>query len=151
MSRLGQIDILLELIDLSHDVMADLRQQLAYYRASVYKNETAGQIRAGTDNLRMIVALMGDEMLIEPFSDHDAEAKAGVAHYVPGECSFSSRLTRLLASLDDHLQVFAGRIKSHAGPSIVAGDLTSIIVKNRQRLLEICPHGSRKRAFFQAI
>ena len=44
MSRYDRRDIMMELIELSRDLKTEIMQQLNYYRASVYKNETAAVV-----------------------------------------------------------------------------------------------------------
>ena len=51
MSRLRHLDILVELIELCHERMSEVRQQLIYYRASVYKQETSTQIAGKVEQL----------------------------------------------------------------------------------------------------
>lgn len=147
MARLRHVEICVELSDLCHDVMNEIRQQLAYYRASVYKDETAGVIRDKVEQLRLIAGLMADQLVLEPLHDYDAMAQAGVMNYVPGECSFSRRVTGLLASLDEQLSATIRRA-ANKGPG---DDITKSIHRHKRELLKACRHGSRHWSFFQSI
>src|SRR5690606_18415694 len=139
MSRLRQSDIVCELIELCHDVMSEIRQQLLYYRASVYKDETASLITSKVEQLRMIASLFGDEIALEPHRDYDAMKKAGVAAYVPGECSFSNRLTCLLSGLEAQLD----RLGRAAGqPASGSQEVCENVQKQKNQIMAICRHGS---------
>ncbi len=148
MPRLRHADILIELSELCHEIMNDIRQQLVYYRASVYKDETSRMIKQKIDQLRLVVGLFCDDILKEPFRDHDAMAEAGVMNYIPGECSFSTRVTCLLAALQEPLSEFSR-------PSVTRFDenqkFTLNVQKYRTELLSICRHGSRQWTFFRSM
>ena len=147
MSRLRQSDIVSELVELCHDVMSEIRQQLLYYRASVYKDETASIINNKVEQLRMIAVLFGDELAQEPMRDYDAMKKAGAAAYVPGECSFSNRLSCLLTGLNEQLE----RLGRGAGQTVCSGEFTDNVQKQKDQIIAICRHGSRQWAFFRAL
>ena len=151
MSRFSHIDILVELVDLSHEVMAEISHELQYYQASVYKNETAERINIRIAQLRLIADVIGNANLKEPFADHDAMAAAGVMHYVPGQCSFSVRVTRLLKSLDEQLQAISQGLNTSRDEITGIRDLPRKVQDNRRELLSLCRHGSRQQVFFQAI
>jgi hypothetical protein len=155
MSRFRHTDILVELIDLSHDRMNEIRSQLGYYRASVYKHETANQIEERIDHLRFISTLFGDDAVTEAFDDFDAVKLANLGasgmDYVPGDCSFSRRVTMLLATLDRDL----GRLQratfnqEHLHETAVA--FTEGVKKARNQILALCRAGSRQWSFFSAL
>lgn len=153
MSRLRHVDILVELIDLCRERMDEVRQQLVYYRASVYKGETAGVIGGQIDQLKVLGDLFGDEALLEAFSDFEAMAKAGAMLPVPGECSLSKRVTHLLATLDHHLGRVGQAVANKAHETATGDDpaFADAVRKHRDQLLALCRHGSRQWAFFQAL
>jgi len=148
MSILRQADILVEMKDLALDILADIRQQLAYYKVSVYKDETSTNITIKVEQLRMIVGLMGKPDLMEPLLDYDAMKEAGVLNYVPGECSFSQRVTCLLQSLTEHLDIINPRSSVE---NIPTKEISKSIKRHRRQLLALCRHGSRQWSFFQSI
>ena len=152
MSRLRHTDIIVELIDLCQERMTDVRQQLVYYRASVYKGETAAQIGDTLTQLRLVATLLGDEMLAEAFIDYDAMAKAGVMSVAPGECSFSMRVTTLLFALEGQL----ARLTRQGTPRNAVpqeGDviLAEAVRERRSELLALCRQGTRQWAFFESL
>jgi hypothetical protein len=151
MSRLRHTDIIVELIDLCQERMTEIRQQLVYYRASVYKGETAAQIGETLTQLRLVATLLGDEMLVEAFGDYDAMAKAGVLSVAPGECSFSMRVTTLLFALEGPL-VRLARQGTPRAPA-VEGDtqLAQAVRERRHELLALCRQGTRQWAFFESV
>lgn len=150
MSKFRHTDILLEMIELCQERMTELRQQLGYYRASVYKAEMSGQIASNIERLRMVAEIFGDVMVQEAFKDYEAMASMGIAGYIPGECSLSQRVTSLLASLETQLARLQFAIASRALP-LSQEDLQSAVEKKRDQLLALCRHGSRQWAFFQSL
>lgn len=155
MSRFRPSDILLELIDLSGERMDELRQQLVYYRASVYKDETSSQIHEKIEQLRLICGFLGDDTIQESFKDYEVMATLGVMNYVPGECSFSRRVTTLLANLGDALMKLGKKVASRdVAPTnevTVTDDLAKAVREHRNALLALCRHGSRQWTFFQSL
>jgi hypothetical protein len=151
MSRFRHTDIIVELIDLCQERMTEIRQQLVYYRASVYKGETAAQIGDTVTQLRLVATLLGDEMLAEAFIDYDAMAKAGVMSVAPGECSFSMRITTLLFALEGQLL----RLERQGTPRAPANDvdlqLAQAVRERRHELLALCRQGTRQWAFFESV
>jgi hypothetical protein len=151
MSRFSHIDILVELVDLSREVMAEISHELQYYQASVYKTETADRINLRIAQLRLVAEVIGGTNLQEPFADHDAMAAAGVMNYVPGQCSFSVRVTRLMKSLDEQLQSISRRLATSRDEIAGIADLPRKVQDRRRELLSLCRHGSRQQVFFQTI
>ncbi|MGE0174269.1 MAG: hypothetical protein AB7T49_15840 [Oligoflexales bacterium] len=149
MSRTSQVDILVELIELSREVMADIIHQLNYYRASVYKAETAQAIKDRISNLRLIVSLIDNDFLIEPFHDYDATVSNGNIKAVPGECIFSGRVTSLVNSLAEHLERYAAPEQSKK--SLNNKSFANEVHKHRRQILSLCRHGSRQWSFFSSI
>ncbi len=99
------LDVIIELGELCRDLISEARYQLNYYRASVYKNETARHITNRVEKLRLVARLMHDEVLLEAFRDHDAERELGLAACAPGECSFSTRTGRLFKTIEKHAEL----------------------------------------------
>lgn len=151
MSRFRHTDVIVELIELCHDRMDEIRQQMSYYRASVYKDEAAGAVDGIIVQVRLIAGILNDELLKESFKDFDAVAKRGIQNYIPGECSFSQRVSMLLASMDDHLRrIHFANFSTH-GDKVFALEFAKNLRKHRSELLRICRQGTRHWTFFQAI
>ncbi len=150
MMHFNQLDLVIELSELCRDIVSEVRHQLNYYRASVYKHETSRHISHRIEKLRLVAKLMNDEVLLEGFRDHDAEREMGVAAYVPGECSFSTRTTRLLQCIEKHCEIIIDQA-NHRQLNHVSKSLARDVQKHRRELLQICKHGSRQWAFFQAF
>ena len=151
MSRFRHTDVIIELIELCHERMDEIRQQLSYYRASVYKDEAAAGIDSIIGQLRLIAGILADDLLREAFKDFDAVARRGIENYVPGECSFSRRVTMLLSSMDEHLRRIHVANFSSQGDKNYAQEFAKNLRKHRSDLLRICRYGTRHWAFFQAI
>ncbi len=148
MSRLRHADILVELKELALDMIADIRQQLSYYRVSVYKDETSDKILNKIEQLRIVANLFGNDDMVEPMRDYDAMADAGVMNYIPGECSFSQRVSCLTTSLTKQLDVINPRSSVENLPN---REIARTIQKHRRQLLAFCRHGSRQWSFFQSL
>lgn len=151
MSRLRQQDIVVELIELCVDIMDELRQQLVYFRASVYKDETANVIRRKVEQLRLLATIVGDDGMKEALRDHDAMAVAGAMQVAPGECTFSTRITRLLQSLSQQCESMRSQLSQRDNRALGATELARTVQHHRRELLAICRHGSRQWAFFQSV
>ena len=151
MSRLVQQDIVAELIELCDEVMNEIRQQLMYFRASVYKDETAGNVRRKIDQLRFIARIVDDEGMSDSLRDHDAMAIAGAMQVAPGECSFTTRTTQLLQELTQHCDGLRRQLSQRDSRALGATELARTVQNHRRELLAICRHGSRQWAFFQSI
>jgi hypothetical protein len=151
MSRFRQTDILIEMIELCQERMQEVRQQLSYYRASVYKAEMAGQIDEQIAELSVVGSLFRDEMLTEAFTDFDAMAKAGAMTTLPGECSFSKRVSILLAAVEGHLARLNTQAPTAAAVPADEVDFTNAVRLHRTQLLALCRQGSRQWTFFQAL
>jgi hypothetical protein len=154
MSGFRHADIFVELNELCHDLMNDIRQQLAYYRVSVYKTETGAIITKKIEQLRLVTSLFADPELSEPIKDYDAMVAAGISAYVPGECSLSNRVTCLLQSLEGHLEQFTSQLRTGTPETlqlVPPRELAKSVQKHRRQLLALCRHGSRQWAFFQSL
>ena len=151
MSRFRHTDILVELIELCQERMAEIRQQLTYYRASVYKGETGDHVLSRIEHLRLVTGLFGDDLVREAFKDFDAMSKAGALNYIPGECSFSKRVGMLLSTLEENLGRLNDGNRGGSSGEPPAQEFTAHVKKHRQELLAICPQGSRQWSFFQAL
>ena len=95
MPKICHLDVVTELQELCGDIIGSIQHELRYYRASVYKQETAKHINRRVEQLRFIIDLVNDDQVSETIRDFDAEAAAGGMHYVPGECPFFGRVTAL--------------------------------------------------------
>ncbi len=149
MIRDRRLDILVELVELCQEIIGDIKQQLTYYKASVYKNEAADAIKKKVDQLRLIAGFFADDIIREPFRDFDAIERAAQIKIIPGECSFSVRVTRLIAELERYLANFNQKIASRDKAADLAVDFGQNIRKHRNELLGLCRFGSRHRSLFQ--
>jgi hypothetical protein len=148
MSRFSQSDVLVELVDLATDLITETRQQLNYYRASIYKDETTRQVRERVENLRTIAELLADEALLDAFADHDEMLARGASEYVPGECSFSKRSGRLMTDLQSQFETLMVR---HQQAGFATIELQDRLREFRNDIVSMCRHGSRHWSFFQSL
>lgn len=153
MPRIDYKDIINELMELCRELCSDIKLQLNYYRASVYKHEMANTIDLKIEKLELIVKLMGNEMLLEPFKDYEATIRNGNIIPIPGECSLSSRVTRLISNLENHMQTLESSLvdskPTHTYQSYQG--LTVNIQKHKQKILSLCKQGSRQWDFFHTL
>ena len=151
MSRLRLADILCELVELGQERVQEVRQQLVYYRASVYKQETANLIDGRIDSLRLLSDLTSDDTLAESFRDYDAMRAEGAMAAAPGECSFSKRVTVLLAEVGDRLLEMHAECTTRSATPEGEATFADNVRKYRHQLLALCRHGSRHWTFFQSL
>jgi hypothetical protein len=150
MNRVNQLDVVIEIGELCRELISEARDQLHYYRASVYKQDTAKQIANRVDKLRFVASLLNSEILLDAFSDHDAEKALGARAYAMGECAFSLRTSRLLTATDSHISHLMEQVQQRHVQN-VSRDLSRNIYKHRRELLAICKQGSRQWDFFRSI
>jgi hypothetical protein len=149
MSRYDHRDIMMELIELSRDIKTEIMQQLNYYRASVYKHETAAIVEDRIEQLQLVAELIGDDELQDAFRDYDAMKRNGLMFATPGECLLSLRTMNLLQAAD---RIFADLINRH--PASSPQDTLQFsrhIQKHRRQLLSLCRQGSRQWSFFSTL
>lgn len=151
MSRLRQQDIAVELIELSEEVMDEIRQQLIYYRASVYKDETAQNVKTRVEQLRLMAAIVADEAIQDAIRDYDAMAMNGAMQVAPGECSFSTRVTKLLSTVSQLFDQLRRDVAHRDSRATGVSALAKSVQTHRKELLAMCRHGSRQWAFFQSV
>jgi hypothetical protein len=138
-------DILLELVELCQETIAEVRQQLVYYRASVYKQETSVNLNTKIDHLRLLASFFADDQIDEVLRDYEAMAANPIAYYVPGECSLAQRVTSLLQGLERQLAGAAMKQQQ------ITQDLSQTLKRHRSQLLALCKHGSRQYNLFQNL
>lgn len=152
MKHSKDLDLMVELIELCQNIVSELRQELAYFRASVYKNEAATRIRERMDSLRLMCEMLGSDSLLEGFRDYDAELKNAHKNIYPGECSFSARVTRLITTLEPELNQI---LKNSANNAQIREQAPSLFRErlnhNKNRILANCQPGSRSWHFFQLV
>ena len=66
------MDILAELTEFSLQIISDIRQQLLYYRASVYQAETSEKIQLNIMTLHKLSTFLGCAEALECFADYQA-------------------------------------------------------------------------------
>jgi len=151
MTRFRQLDILVELVELCKERTTDIRQQLVYYRASVYKHEMASTITTRLSDLRLLSNMLSDDLVMEPFRDFDMRAMNAEATCAPGECSFSHRVAILLSELEHQLHQMAQGLPGRTLDPEKEPTLDALVRKNQAQLVALCRHGSRQRRFFEAF
>lgn len=149
MSCLRHIDISIEMLELGQELLTEIRQQLVYYRASVYKDETALQINAKVAEIALLADLLGDDSMREALTDYEA-LRQELTPPVPGECHFSKRVSLLLGTLDQAIRAMQGRLSTPSNPE-QDQQLADSVRKHRHKLLALCRHGSRQWAFFTSL
>ncbi len=139
----ARADIAFELLELCEALLVNIEQQLLYYRASVYKEETARNVEAGVVRLQNILEMFNDNTLLEPLADYRA-LQLHDLKLTPGECSFSRKVSLLVVAARGQLRLYR-----RAMPPDV--DLRSQIQHKRQQVLSLCRQGSRQWSFFRSL
>ena len=94
---------ILEVIEAALDLLDEINQELCYYRASVYKTESAIIINAKIKKLESVCLFIKNDELIDYFSDFRATIPSGNSTISPGECTFSLRVGKLMTSLRESI------------------------------------------------
>lgn len=150
MARFAHSDIAIELAELCQELLGEIRGQLNYYRASVYKTETSKYITRKVEQLRLLSDFLADEILLEAFSDHDAHKDMAGMNVAPGECSLSTRTSQLIQAFELQLEQIIE--KASLGMREAAPHLNpNRIQRHRKQILSICKQGTRHWAFFQTL
>lgn len=141
MSKYRICDVMWELAEFSKDLLSDLRQQLHYHRASVYKTETAKELNLHVEQLRALCAIMGDDILNEMMADFDAVARSCGQMSAAGECTLTTRITRLISDAEPALNQFQKRVARNR--SVLGQEQLQAIAAKRRALLSVCRQGTR--------
>lgn len=137
MSRISHADILVELVDFCQEVCSNIKQQLNYYNASVYKHETANNIKKKIDHLQRIMTQMNDDLLMEPFKDYEATILNGNVATVPGECLFSTRVYTLVNNIEKIMDELSQTINNQ-GQLAHKTNISNNIQKNKRHIQALC-------------
>ena len=103
MKTYRSIETVYELIDLASEIILNTKQQLAYYKVSVYKNEEASKINDNIEDLKQIVDVIQDDRMQEAFLDYQAMSE----HYEinpTGESCFYVRTLKLVNTMSEILE-----------------------------------------------
>ena len=136
-------DIAFELLELCEALLVNIEQQLLYYRASVYKDETARDIDADIVRLQNVLEMFNSDVLLEVLADYRA-LQLHDLKLAPGECSFSRKVSLLVVAVREQLRLCPHSVH----PEI---DLRRQIQNKRQQLLALCRQGSRQWSFFRSL
>lgn len=139
----ARTDIVFELLELCETLLVNIEQQLLYYRASVYKDETARTVEAEIARLQPVLAMFNNDALLEPLADYRALQTHNLK-LAPGECSFSRKIALLVTATREQLRLY----RQATPPEI---DFNCQIKQNRQQLLALCRQGSRQWSFFRSL
>ena len=151
MAKAKNRDILLELTDLMGELLCDIKQEVTYLKASVYKDESAGKIRTKISQLEKIISLIGEESLSEPLLDFAAEAEKGGQAYSQGECPFTKRTLRLIQALELAIRPLKRRYMTTQFFPENERQLISTLQKRRRDILAACKQGSNHWKFFATL
>lgn len=151
MQRFDRYDIIMELIELYHDIKDDIVQQLSYYKASVYKSETAKIINTKIAQLKMLVVLMNESDAIDLFNDFEETKTNGNVKIQQGECLLTLRVMNLLIELDKTFANLRSTLQNNDRKTNESSDFTTQIQRNRRKFMSLCKHGTRQWSFFRTL
>ena len=151
MNDLRQLDILVEILELCQHLIAELRHQLLYFKASVYKNEAQALLDEKLGVLGILIEILGDENSSDLWTAFSSKEPLFSAHTPPGECSFSIKLALLLGGLDEALQKFYSQINLKAEALASPEKITESLRLNKRKILTLCSEQDRKYAIIEGI
>ena len=132
-------DVVFELLEMCWDFLANIKQQMVYYRSCVYKEETAQIIDKEVSKIQNVLELFNDEAMLEPIRAYHAADNLQLA---PGECSLSARVSALIKGVSNQLERF-----SYAN----SRPFKRLVRQQSQLLLTMSKVGSRRWALFNSI
>ena len=147
MRRFQIVDTIIEVVEICHEIIGDIRQQVDYFNASVYKEEIGAGLREKVDTLRVLCSLLGEPAIVDLFQDYDRDA----IHAAPSECSFSVRVARLLVGVESELKRVDNKFLHFSDETEYDPSIIENVKKNRQRLLVSFSPGSRCWNLVQAL
>ena len=149
MARVRYSDLVLELVEVSREIHADLLQRLRYYRASAYKTDTVKTINERVAQLRAIFQVLADDDLNEAMADHDAVLDQGIQMLATGDCTVSARVNILLSEMEPALAALVRRYGQ--SQSMVREETVKALQRHRQTLLAVCREGSRSWELIRGV
>ena len=164
MSRLRYGDFMVEIADLAADILDDIRQQTAYYRASVYKNEAINTIHRRVDHLAFVGRILKDDALAECVNDYRASdnddrptydaAKPDDHLQQSPDCLVTLRVMRLLLDATVVVEAMRAGARAHGSEGSNSNQtrrISTAITRHRRDLLAISRQGSRSWSFLQSL
>ena len=134
-------DVVFELLDMCWDFLANIKQQIVYYRSCAYKEETAQIINKEVCKIKNILELFDNEEMLEPIHDYYATDKIQLT---PGECSLSARVACLIKGISSQLERFSYASMKHCS-------FQNLVRQQSQLLLKMSKVGSRRWALFNSM
>ena len=134
-------DVVFELLEMCWDFLANIKQQIVYYRSCTYKEEIAQVINKEVCKIKNVLELFDNKEMLEPIHDYYAADKIQLA---PGECSLSARVACLIKGISSQLERFSYTNMKH-------GSFQSLVHQQSQLLLTMSKVGSRRWALFNSM
>jgi len=140
--RFSYRDLLIELIDSCFGYIREIRSQLNFYQASVYKEEISRNIKKKTGNLRVLCCEFNSQQLEDFFDEFDVLASLGGNAKTHVSASLPERTVRLLQQIEPELK----EIKHSLSAARSRRDSPNTVrnLKRKKRILmSACRRGSR--------
>jgi hypothetical protein len=164
MSHLRYGDFMVEIADLATDILDDIRQQTAYYRASVYKSEAISTILRRVDHLAFVSRILKDDALAECVTDyraaenHSRPAPNAATHddepLQSSECLVTMRVMRLLFDAGRVIESMRAEARAHGSEGTNSSQthrISTTITRHRRDLMAMSRQGSRAWSFLQSL
>ena len=151
MQRFDKYDIVMEFVELYGEIKDDIIQQLSYYKASVYKSETAKTINVKINQLKTLVELMNEAEALDLFNDFEETKTNGNIKIEQGECLLTLRVMNLLMALDNSFDELAAMLQTNVYKGDESSDFTKQIQRHKRKVLSLCKYGTRQWSFFRTL
>ena len=147
MKAYRSMEMVYELIDLASDIVLNTKQQLAYYKVSVYKNEEAEKIKESITDLQGIIDVIQNEDMKEAFLDYEATAQS---HLISpsGESCFYVRTLKLINTISDILNSYSLKLKGSSDQDL---NLSSALSFQQKKKSLLSRYRRRSGSFIQDI
>lgn len=140
-------EVLFQIFDICEEILNDIRDHLNYLNISVYKVETIDKINEHIEQLRVLMESIPGAGAVEVFLDFEAEKLNLVP--VPGQCSFSMRVKRLLLNVSPILKNLRDSYKENE--CSISTEAIQKFRKYKTLWQSTCPLGSKRWKFLQGI
>lgn len=142
----NRIEFVHELIDLAAEQLDQLRKEIHFYRASIYKNEMSQKINERVAGLNLIFSLLSEEKSKEHFENYQDEIQFG--RQSPSEDYFSSATLRLASCCQNDLELIKNKTLRK---DFESQDFTRKVRSARKSLARLCSDDSSSKSFFSNL
>ncbi len=152
MTKDRYMDVVSELVEACVEYTFDIKQQLRFYGASVYKHEIVYVVNRKITNIRTILEFLKDKKTLDCVKRYSANQIVDGNQKISSSASgsFELKVEALVKEIIYGLDEFVEEVNSN--PRFFAGrDFRRELRYQRKKLSSACRRGSRTRQMIQSI